>query len=63
MPEFKVPLEKKVYEILKSRGRLHADQIAAGCGVEIKRLFPALLQLEIRGVIREIRGKYYEALL
>ena len=62
LPEFKDPLEKKVYEILKSRGRLHADHIAIGCGVEVKRLFPALLQLEIRGAIRKTTGKYYEAL-
>jgi DNA processing protein len=55
--------EKKVFEILKARGRLHADQIALECEMEVKLLFPALLRLELKGAIRELSGKYFEAIL
>ena len=61
-PEFSDQNEKKIFDALKLKGRLHADQLTQECGLEVKDLFPALLRLEIRGLIRELSGKYFETI-
>jgi DNA processing protein len=60
LPKFSDMEEKKAYETLKEKGPLHVDRLSAECRLEVKRLFPALLRLEIKGMIRELPGKNYE---
>jgi DNA processing protein len=62
-PTFSDTDEKKTYETLKEKGPLHVDRLSTECRLEVKRLFPVLLRLEIRGMIRELPGKNYETTL
>ncbi len=62
-PVFSDVDEKKAYEALKEKGPLHVDRLSAECRLEVKLLFPALLRLEIKGMIRELSGKNYEAII
>ena len=63
LPTFSDTDEIKAYETLKEKGPLHVDRLSAECRLEVKRLFPALLRLEIKGMIRELPGKNYETIV
>jgi len=58
-PSSLTPLEEQIYSCLKC-GPLHIDGIMKACGVPFGQLCAALMQLEIRGVIRQTPGKIYE---
>ena len=55
--------DKKVFELLQQKGRLHADQIARECDMHVSVLHPILLRLEMAGWIRGLSGKQYEPLI
>ncbi len=50
--------EYKVYEILDHQPN-HIDVIAARCGLDIGALMSQVLNLELKGVIKQLPGQYY----
>lgn len=59
-----VPLgaeEEDVHDYLHSSGRQHIDTIAIKCGLSVHKLASILLTMEMKGVVRPLPGKYFEA--
>lgn len=54
--------EKKIYEYLNSDGKQGLDTIALSCKIPVFRLSSTLLQMEMKGVIRPLPGKIFEAI-
>ena len=52
--------EQKLYDILKSHGKLHIDQLALRMGIATYQLMPILLDLEFKNIIEPLPGKYYD---
>ena len=60
-----VPLgeeEKRIHSYLKTHGRQHLDTIAAMCNFSVHALASTLLTMEMKGVIRPLPGKWFEAI-
>jgi len=60
-----VPLsieEKAAYTLLHQKGKLHLDTMARALSWEIKILLPCLMVLELKGMVRSLAGKFYEAI-
>lgn len=60
-----VPLgatEVKIHEHLKDSGRQHMDTIAAMCNLSSHSLASTLLTMEMKGVVRPLPGKWFEAI-
>ncbi len=55
-------LEQKIYDYLIGRGREMIDVIATDCGLPVFELSPALLNMELKGVVRPLPGKLFEAI-
>lgn len=53
--------EQKVYDYLFKSGKQLLDSIALDCGFPIFRLSPMLLTMELKGVVRPLPGKLFEA--
>lgn len=57
------PTEQKVYDFLKTGGKEQIDWIARGCNLPIYELSSLLLQMELKGVVCPLPGKYFEAVI
>jgi DNA processing protein len=55
------PDEQKVYDYLQQRGRQLLDTIALECSFPIFKMSAMLLNMELKGVIRPLPGKQFEA--
>lgn len=55
------PDEQKVYDFLLQNGKELLDVIALQCGFPVFRLSGMLLNMELKGVIRPLPGKLFEA--
>jgi DNA processing protein len=56
------PEEKLVYELLFTRGEMHVDAIARALSWKINQLLPSLMTMELKGMVRALPGKKYEAI-
>jgi len=54
--------EERIYEYLKKSGRQILDHIALDCSLPIFKTSSSLLKLEMKGVVRPLPGKSFEAL-
>ena len=54
--------EQKIYDFLQKSGKEMLDIIALECGFPIYRISGLLLNLELKGVIRPLPGKLFEAI-
>ncbi|AMO20440.1 DNA-processing protein DprA [Flavobacterium columnare] len=52
--------EQIVYDFLKTKGKEHLDCIALQCELPVYKLSSILLNMELKGVIRPLPGKYFE---
>lgn len=50
--------EKPVMEFLTSEP-LHVDEVCEGLGIPMAALLSVLMQLEIKGLVRQLPGKYF----
>ena len=55
-------VEQKTYDYLLENGKQVLDVVAIECGIPIYKLAPMLLQLEMKGVIKPLPGKLFEAI-
>ena len=55
-------LEQRIYDYLLAKGREMIDVIANDCGLPIFELSPTLLDMELKGVVRPLPGKFFEAI-
>ncbi|PID69321.1 MAG: DNA-protecting protein DprA [Flavobacteriales bacterium] len=53
--------EQKIYDYLLKEGKQHLDLIALHCNTPIYQLASTLLNLELKGVVKPLPGKYFEA--
>ena len=53
--------EQKVYDFLLKKGKEQLDMIALECDMPVFRLSSMLLTMELKGVIRPLPGKMFEA--
>jgi DNA processing protein len=56
------PVEQKVYDFLLKKGKEVMDLIALECELPIYQLSSVLLTMELKGVIRPLPGKLFEAI-
>ena len=54
--------EQKVYDFLQKNGKEMMDIIALECGFPIYKISGLLLNMELKGVIRPLPGKLFEAI-
>ena len=54
--------EQKVYDFLVKKGKEMLDYIALECDFPIFKISGILLNMELKGVIRPLPGKYFEAI-
>lgn len=54
--------EKTIHEFLHTGGKSQLDAIAKGCGLPISKTSSVLLALELKGAVRPLPGKWFEAL-
>ena len=54
--------EQKVYDFLQKNGKELMDVIALECGMPVFKLSSLLLTMELKGVIRPLPGKLFEAI-
>lgn len=53
--------EQKVYDYLKVKGKELLDIVALECQIPVSQLSGILLQMELKGVVRPLPGKQFEA--
>ncbi|RZJ34083.1 MAG: DNA-protecting protein DprA [Flavobacterium sp.] len=56
------PEEQKVYDYLASKGKELLDIVALDCEMPVFRLSGMLLNMELKGVVRPLPGKLFEAI-
>ncbi|ESU29956.1 smf protein [Flavobacterium limnosediminis JC2902] len=56
------PEEQKVYDFLQKNGKELLDSIALECALPIFKISSLLLNMELKGVIRPLPGKLFEAI-
>lgn len=54
--------EQKLYDFLQKNGKVVLDTIALECGFPIYRISGLLLNMELKGLIRPLPGKLFEAI-
>jgi DNA protecting protein DprA len=54
--------EQKVYDFLFRNGKELLDQIAFECQLPVFKIAPMLLNMELKGVVRPLPGKLFEAI-
>ena len=52
--------EQVIYDYLNNTGKSHLDNIAIECQIPVFKLSSLLLNMELKGVIRPLPGKYFE---
>ncbi len=57
------PTEQKIYDFLKTTGKEQMDWIARGCDIPVYELSSLLLQMELKGLVCPLPGKYFEAVV
>ncbi|SFW42580.1 DNA processing protein [Sinomicrobium oceani] len=55
--------EKKIYGFLSERGKELLDSIALHCEMPVYKVSSALLTMEMKGVVRPLPGKLFEAVI
>lgn len=55
------PKEQHIYDYLQSNNKQQLDAIAIGCDIPIFKMASVLLKMELKGVIRPLPGKVFEA--
>lgn len=53
--------EQTIYRYLQNQGQTMLDSIALACELPIQKIAPILLQMEMKGVIKPLPGKVFEA--
>jgi DNA processing protein len=56
------PDEQKIYDYLLNRGKEQMDFIALGCNFPIFKISSILLNMELKGVVRPLPGKFFEVI-
>lgn len=56
------PEEQKVYDFLQQNGKELLDTLALECGFPVFKIAPMLLNMELKGVVRPLPGKLFEAI-
>jgi len=56
------PEEQKIYDYLLSKGKEQLDIVALECGFPVFKISSILLNMELKGVIRPLPGKLFEAI-
>lgn len=51
--------EKKIYESLSNEDPIHIDELVRKSGITINKISSFLINLELKGIIREIQGKMF----
>ena len=54
------PLEEKVYNLLRPDEAAHIDEIAEACALSVSEILSGLLTLEIKDLITQMPGKYFQ---
>lgn len=54
--------EQKIYDFLQKNGKKEMDLVALECNFPIYRISSILLNMELKGVVRPLPGKYFEAI-
>ena len=54
--------EQKIYDYLQQNGKGELDTIALECGFPVFRISSILMNMELKGVIRPLPGKLFEAI-
>lgn len=55
-------VEQKIYDYLNTTGRQPADSIALSCDLPVFKVAAILLNMEMKGVIKPLPGKWFEAI-
>lgn len=55
------PDEQKVYDHLQKSGKQLLDIVALECGIQVYKMSSLLLNMELKGVVRPLPGKLFEA--
>lgn len=53
--------EEHIYNFLKTKSKEQLDSIALGCGLPVFKVSSVLLNLEMKGLVRPLPGKLFEA--
>jgi DNA processing protein len=56
------PEEQKIYDYLLPKGKELMEIIALECDFPIFKISSLLLNMELKGVVRPLPGKYFEAI-
>ena len=54
--------EQKVFNYLLQNGKQQIDEVALNCDLPIFKLASLLLNMELKGVVRPLQGKMFEAI-
>lgn len=54
------PEERLIYERLKTDGLTHVDELAEEVGLSVSEILALLLELELKGFVRQAPGKYFQ---
>ncbi len=52
-------IERAIFRILRADEALHVDQVVEATALTISDVLPALFELEMKGLIRQLPGKYF----
>lgn len=56
------PQEQQLYDYLQRQGKQQLDEVALGCNLPTYKTAGILLEMELKGVIRPLPGKLFEAI-
>ncbi|PRX56996.1 DNA-processing protein DprA [Flagellimonas meridianipacifica] len=56
------PTEQSIYDFLQSKGKQELDSVALECQLPIFKASSTLLAMEMKGVVRNLPGKLFEAI-
>ena len=54
--------EQKIYDYLQTKGKQMLDTVALECNFPIHKISSTLLNMELKGVVRPLPGKLFEAI-
>ena len=57
-----IEIEQKIYDYLLAQGKTEIDQIALECDYPVFKTSSVLVNMELKGVIRPLPGKLFEAI-
>ncbi len=56
------PDEQKLYDTLNKTGKLQLDDLAINCDLPVHKTAVLLLELELKGLVLPLPGKFFEAI-